>query len=212
MKEPVLKKKKNFKNNKYLLIIFLSVIISMFGISYAFYSSNYNFVNRFQTMTYNVVLEEEFNNEFGVKKVKIVNNEKTNTPVVLRLNYNETWKKISNGNTLYLNNFKNNINCVYKTWTSEFLNNFILGSDGWYYYKKLLLPEEEIFVLTSISDNNICNYLDATYELDFNFEAIQADTNAVNEIWGYNINISNNNVTWPFTGTNPNINQIRGSS
>lgn len=206
--EPILKRKSKNKKSKLLVFAFLGIIF--IGVSYAFYYNEFVFPNEFKTMTYNVKLEEEFENKFGVKKVKIVNRETTNTPVVLRLNFNETWKKRINDEDVILNNLSNNYNCVYKEWTNDFLNDFILGNDGWYYYKKTLNANSEVQILQSIADNNVCNYENATYELDFNYEAIQASTNAVSDIWNYNISINNNNVTWPFTGNNPNVNQLRG--
>ena len=209
MREPSLQKKNKFQNKKIIYVIVLIALVSLISVSYAFYYSSHSFINRFKTMTYNVNLIEEFNNDFGVKRVKIVNNEETNTSVVLRLNINETWKKTISGEEIILSNNNSNLNCVYKTWTSDFLNDFILGDDGWYYYKKILKAEDEVLILESISDNG-CNYTDMKYELDVNYEAIQADSNAVLEIWNYDISISDDLVTWPFTGTNPNINQVRG--
>lgn len=211
MDEPIIhKKKKQLSKGKVAAVSIFGIILSIMGVSYAFYHNETKFINEFKTMTYNVNLEEEFNGDFGTKKVKIVNEEETNVDVVLRLNFNETWTKVNNNQTYFLNNYNDTYNCVYKEWTADFLNDFVLGDDGWYYYKKKLLSQGEVKILESISDNNVCNYQDANYELDFNYEAIQADSNAVSDIWGYNITISNNDVTWPFSGNNPNINQLRG--
>ena len=155
-------------------------------------------------MTYNVTIEEEFNNTWGTKKVSFVNNEETNTPVVLRINYNELWRKEINGVKLSLDNNVNGTNVVTKNWTTAFTNDFIDGGDGWYYYKKTLAAEASVQVLDSIALNESListspyydDYKAYTYELDFNFEAIQARSSAISEIWGKTATISGGNVTW----------------
>ncbi len=98
----------------------------------------------------------------------------------------------------------NGTNVVNKVWTSTFTNDFVLGSDGWYYYKKILKPQTEIQVLDSVSLNTTLvngsiykdDYLDGKYYLDFNFEAIQATPEAVLEIWNKNITINGDDVSW----------------
>lgn len=192
--------KKQLINKKYLIYIFVLIFIAILGISFAFYSSNDTFVNEFKSMTYDVKIEEEFNNDWGTKKVFFSNEDQTNTPVVLRINYNESWTKDSNGILLVLSNEIDGTNVVTKTWTNVFLNDFEQGEDGWYYYKKVLNAGDRIQVLESIALNNeltdglLYQYYD--YELDFNYEAIQASSNAITEIWGKTATISGGNVTW----------------
>ena len=133
-----------------------------------------------------------------------MNNEETNTPVVLRINYNELWRKEVNGVKLSLDNNVNGVNVVTKNWTTAFTNDFVDGGDGWYYYKKTLNAEESVQVLNSISLNESListspyynDYKTYTYELDFNFEAIQANSSAISEIWGKNATITGGDVTW----------------
>ena len=76
---------------KMKLFLFLGIISSIMflGVSFAYYYREVIIPNEFIAMTYNVTLEEEFNNDWGIKKVYIKNKEKTNTAVVLRVNYNE---------------------------------------------------------------------------------------------------------------------------
>ena len=140
----------------------------------------------------------------GNKKVSFVNNEETNAPVVLRINYNEEWRKEINGVKVSLDNNVNGENVVTKNWTTEFTNNFVDGGDGWYYYKKILNAEESVQVLDSISLKESListspyynDYKSYTYELDFNFEAIQASSSAISDIWGKNATITGGNITW----------------
>lgn len=189
---------------KPLIFLLTLFIIGVVGTTFAYYYTEISIPNRFRTMTYNVTIEEEFNDTWGTKKVSFVNNEETNTPVVLRINYNELWRKEVSGVKLSLDNNVNGTNVVTKNWTTAFTNDFIDGGDGWYYYKKTLDAKESVQVLDSISLNESListspyynDYKSYTYELDFNFEAIQASSNAISEIWGKTATISGGNVTW----------------
>lgn len=189
---------------KPLIFLLMFLVLGIVGTTFAYYYTEIAIPNQFRAMTYNVTIEEEFNNTWGTKKVSFVNNEETNTPVVLRINYNELWRKEVNGVKLSLDNNVNGENVVEKGWTTAFTNDFIDGGDGWYYYKKTLNAEESVQVLESISlkENLIRtspyydDYKSYTYELDFNFEAIQASSSAISEIWGKTATISGDNVTW----------------
>ena len=189
---------------KPLIFLLTLFIIGVVGTTFAYYYTEISIPNRFRTMTYNVTIEEEFNDTWGTKKVSFVNNEETNTPVVLRINYNELWRKEVSGVKLSLDNNVNGTNVVTKNWTTAFTNDFIDGGDGWYYYKKTLDAKESVQVLDSISLNESListspyynDYKSYTYELDFNFEAIQASSNAISEIWWKTATISGGNVTW----------------
>lgn len=195
-----------FKKIKKKPLIFLLALIAIgvVGTTFAYYYTEVSFPNQFRTMTYNVTIEEEFNDTWGTKKVSFVNKEKTNTPVVLRINYNELWRKEVNGVKLSLDNNVNGENVVTKNWTSTFTSDFIDGGDGWYYYKKTLNAEESVQVLNSISLKEDLirtspyynDYKSYTYELDFNFEAIQASSSAISEIWSKTATINGSNVTW----------------
>lgn len=193
-------------NIKPIIFIILIVVVFLIGSSYAYYYSEVSLPNQFRTMTYDIVLEEEFYNEWGTKKVKITNKESTSTPVVLRINYNEIWSHEENGHYLTLSNKVNGVDTVTKEWTDEFINDFIEDEDGWYYYNKVLGPEESVLILSSI-ELNIDTILsseyedkyfsnDYSYELSFNYEAIQADEDAVKEIWDKDITISDGDIVW----------------
>lgn len=189
---------------KPLFFLLLLLALGIVGTTFAYYYTEIAIPNQFRAMTYNVTIEEEFNNTWGTKKVSFVNNEETNTPVVLRINYNELWRKEVNGVKLSLDNNVNGTNVVTKNWTTAFTNDFIDGGDGWYYYKKTLAAEVSVQVLDSIALNESListspyynDYKSYTYELDFNFEAIQASSSAISEIWGKTATISGGNVTW----------------
>lgn len=200
-----MKNLKKFKiKKKPLIFILLLLTVTIVGTTFAYYYSEVLIPNQFKTMTYNVTVEEVFNNTWGTKQVTFANKETTNTPVVLRINYNELWRKEVDGVKLSLDNNVNGTNVVNKNFTSAFLNDFELKEDGWYYYKKVLKAEESVKVLESIALNEELiatspyenDYKTYTYELSFNFEAIQANSAAISEIWNRNATINNNEVTW----------------
>lgn len=178
-------------NKKPLIFAGLLVLVALIGYTIAYYYSEVVIPNRFQSMTYNVQVREEFNNTYGTKRVYFVNQEETNTPVVLRISYNEQFRI----NGLLQNNKVNGVDRVTKTWTSAFTNDFELYSDGWYYYKKVLNPQTEVQVLESIQYNGTAPS-NSEYHLDFNFEAIQATEEAVSDIWNRTMTINGDNVLW----------------
>ncbi|MBR3210429.1 MAG: hypothetical protein IKF71_00630 [Bacilli bacterium] len=197
---------KKIMKRKSFIFLFVLLALGLVGITYAYLYSEVVVPNQFRTMTYHVEIEEVYNNTWGTKQVSFVNKEETNTPVVLRINYNESWSKEENGTKLILDNNINGENAVTKNWTTAFTQDFIEGGDGWYYYKKVLNAKESVQVLNSIElkENLISTspyyneYKSYTYELDFNFEAIQAKTNAISEIWGKTATITGENVAWTF--------------
>lgn len=82
---------------------------------------------------------------------------------------------------------------------------FVDGHDGWYYYKKVLKNTDRVQVLNEIhlneellnSSGELDTYKNADYELDFNFESVQADKKAVKSLWNKEITIDNDgNITW----------------
>ena len=190
-------------NKKPLIFGLLLLTLAVIGGTFAYYYSEVVIPNRFKAMTYDVKLVEEFEGDFGTKEVSIVNQEETNTPVVIRMSYNEYWDNS-------LNNKYNNTDVVTKNWTNDFLNDFRYDSrSGWYYYTKVLNPESSVTVLNSTALNtNLVNaspdrssYLSSDYHLDFNYEAIQAKEEAILDIWGddlLNVSINGGNVSWSF--------------
>lgn len=187
---------------KPLIFILLLLLTVAVGSTFAYYYSEVVIPNKFKTMTYNVAIEEKFNNTWGTKEVTFVNKGDTNTPVVIRINYNELWLD-DVGSNASLSNKVYGMDVVTKNWTDEFNNDFVKGDDGWYYYTKVLNANQSVKVLNSIALNESAisssyydEYKKYTYELDFNIEAIQADGSAIESNWGKVVNISGNEVTW----------------
>ena len=84
------------KKNILLIILLVFLIIISIGITVAYFYQNYTLPSQFKTMTYDVDISEEFNNDWGIKRVYITNNDTSNTNVVLRVKYIEIWSKIIN--------------------------------------------------------------------------------------------------------------------
>ena len=191
------------KNNKKVIIALLSLLtIGIVGVTAAVVYFKSELENKFNTSAYNIAIEEEFYDDWGTKKVSIVNHD--STPVVIRVAYIETWSDNNDDVSLQLSNKINGIDVVTKAWTDSWKNDFILNEDGWYYYKKVLTESEAVQILESINlnkevaDTSLENYNLYDYELDFRYEAIQATTDAVKEIWGLDVTINGGEITWNF--------------
>ena len=191
------------KNNKKVIIALLSLLtIGIVGVTAAVVYFKSELENKFNTSAYNIAIEEEFYDDWGTKKVSIVNHD--STPVVIRVAYIETWSDNNDDVSLQLSNKINGIDVVTKAWTDSWKNDFILNEDGWYYYKKVLTENEAVQILESINlnkevaDTSLENYNLYDYELDFRYEAIQATTDAIKEIWGFDVTINGGEITWNF--------------
>ncbi len=214
-------KKRRVGSKQSLVIASIALMVSMVvGVTLAIVSIRNTFQNRFNTSTYKVGIEEEFYNDWGTKIVNIFNQDQT--PVALRVSYNELWSmtgsitntttckigqmQLDDGVVYTLSNKINGSEVVTKEWTSIWSNSFVKGSDGWYYYKKVLSNGEKINILRSIKLNDTLikssscyrNYYDFKYNLDFNYEAIQATPDAIKLMWGYDVTISGSTINWSF--------------
>lgn len=205
-----------FKNMKikpifFILLLFAFVFV---GGTIAYYTMSSNYENKFKTSYYDVSIEEEFYNNWGTKKVSVVNHD--STPIVIRVSYNERWLKLEdeNGIKQYLSNriydSEGNIaEVVIKDWTEDWLNKFVDGKDGWYYYNEVLDSNSSVQILNSIIKNPaVFNYSfvsmlslleeydNAAYKLDFDYEAVQASPKAIKSLWGRDVTINDNHVNW----------------
>ena len=213
------KKIKNLKENKKLFLAFSSLgLLFLIGTTMAIIYLSVQFQNQFITLSYNVGMEEEFYNDFGTKKVSIVNYD--DVPVIIRVHFSELWSQqgsieslseckvskveIEEGTLLTLSNKIHGVDVVNKGWTDAWRNDFVRGNDGWYYYKKVLHSRDKVQILNTILlnedlvKNTSCyqNYSDYDYSLDFNYEAVQATSIAVKDIWGHSI--AGGDITWDF--------------
>ncbi len=206
--------KMDFKNIKKKSILFLILLLTLVvvGGTIAYFSGTGIFKNEFTTSKYKISIEEEFYNDWGTKKVSIVN--KDSVDVVLRVSYDEIWTKLNEdsntidylSNKIYDSDLERMTDVVTKLWTDDWENNFIDGHDGWYYYKKVLKANSNVQILSWIDlnvplleDNSVYEeYSYADYELVFKYEAAQLKEEAIKELWGLDVSIENGNITWPF--------------
>lgn len=177
--------KKISKN--FLIICGIFLLMGIVGVS-AIYFYNVSLTNNFKTLTYKVDVLEEFYNDWGTKKIKVVNSEETNADVVLRVTFNESFTKDND----ILSNEINGEEVVEKEYANDFLTHFSKDQDGWYYYDKILKAKDSVEILNSINlkedlirtSEDYEKYKTYHYELGFQYETIQATEKAIKDIWG----------------------------
>ncbi len=188
---------------KPLVFIILLLSILLVGTTIALFTARRNVASQFQALTYDVDIDDNNPDTWGDRDVTITNNDKT--PVVLRVTYSETWsKQDSIQGYLILNNLVNGTNVVNKTWTNTWTNEFTKGGDGWYYYKKVLDSNDSIKIIENVTinerllrDNSLYDkYNNYDYELNFGIEAIQATEEAIKDLWGFDVSINENTISW----------------
>ncbi len=190
------------KTNKKLLfatpVVAALAVAVVLGVSFTVYAISRNVStigNHARVATSGVSIIEDSDPGFGKKEISFYNNADTNSPVLLRIGYSETWS--DNDNNVISNIGSNSANVVTKTWTNEFAQRFIDGGDGWYYYDRTLAPLDSVQVLSSIALNDE-SYNIYNYDLSFRFEAVQADSAAALELWGKTVTVENGVATWQF--------------
>ena len=189
--------KKISKN--FLIICGIFLLMGIVGVS-AIYISNVSLVNSFKTLTYKVDVLEEFYNDWGTKKIKVVNSEETNADVVLRVTFNESFTKDND----ILSNEINGEEVVEKEYANDFLTHFSKDQDGWYYYDKVLKAKDSVEIINSINlkedlirtSEDYEKYKTYHYELGFQYETIQATEKAIKEIWGKNATITEGEIAF----------------
>ena len=184
-------------NKKKLIVLILALIaISGVGITLAYFISSTEYENEFNSKKFDVVMEENFGDDWGTKIVKFTNNE-SSTPVFIRVRISEEFISV---NGVYLPYQVNGVDYVTKGYTSTWTNDFITLDDGWSYYKKVLSAEDTITILESINKNTsiwTTEYSNSEYNMDIAYEAIQATCDAAKELWSVTTcTLSGTDVTW----------------
>lgn len=176
----------------------------------AYFFSSMQVTNLFSVGEANVYLNETFDVDDkwvpGEEKEKTVNfGNDGDMDVVIRAKFTPILK-LENGETVtdkaVLNGFQLN-------YIDTFPNEWEKGDDGWYYYKKVLAPEEKTGeTLTSVTmSNRISNdvhgiqtdYSNSQMDVDVVCEAILATVskdNADLQGWSYYPVVSGTNVSW----------------
>ena len=187
----------------FLVALFATVFI---GTTFAYFYSVHTYENDFNLADYNVELKEYFPkdewDEDNTLDKRVVISNGGQADVLLRISYNEMWYREENGEKEILNNFVNGNPVVKKNWTVAFTNDFTY-KDGWYYYEKTLGTGESVTILDSIEKliTTIYTAENEKYQLDFNYEILQADNHASLRVWGYDSTINEEgDVDWDFLG------------
>ncbi len=196
-----MKRIKQKSNKKFLfatpVVIVLALAIAG-GISFVVFAISRNesiIDNSAKIATSGVSIVENSDPGFGRKEISFYNNADTNSAVLLRVGYSEMWS--DNDGNIISNLGSNSANVVTKNWTNDFVQRFVDGHDGWYYYDRTLEPLSTVQVLSSISLSDQ-SYNVYNYDLSFRFEAVQADAAAALELWGKTVTVENGVATWQF--------------
>ena len=194
-----MKRLKQKKSKKFLLItpvLALVVVGAGLLIVYALSHNSTVVTSNIPVGTGTVQIVDDSDLGFGKKEVSFVNSDTSGIPMLLRIGYSETWK---DGDNNAVSNVYNGNNVVSKTWTSAFTDDFVDGGDGWYYYEKILNPSDSVKVITAIALAEP-SYAAYDYDLNFRFEAIQANSEAATTLWSKTatINPETSAVTWTF--------------
>lgn len=173
--------------------VLLTVLLGIGATSAALYHS-VSLTNTLTTPRVEEEIVEDFDKGIiGNLKAKEVSFRNTGTAdTFIRISFAETWKYTdeSTGQSLLLPDrqmvLANTEFEIKKAaqikWTDEFKNNWVEGSDGWYYYKKVLPAGEKTRdIMTAVDFSSIYNkdwpdprYQKAGYELYFTVESVQA--------------------------------------
>ena len=118
---------------------------------------------------------------------------------------NEENKRIClNSNTNVVSNTYEGKNIIVKKWDDDFNDNFVQGPDGWYYYKKIFYPNEEVYTLDYLNFNEELSslielYSSYTYDFNIYFEAVQAADTSAKKVWDLEPTISDEGIIdWNF--------------
>lgn len=187
------------KSNKKRFYIALAAVLSVAAATFSLLvyavSRNTSVINNdlaFATSSIQII--DDSDPGFGKKEVTFKNvDASSSASVLLRIAYSETW---TNNSGTVISNTVNGVNVVAKSWTTAFVNDFVDGQDGWYYYEKVLEPGDDVKVLNSItlSDQSYAYY---NYDFSFRYESVQATPEAANALWGKTATIDNNGeITW----------------
>ena len=189
------------------------ICITAIGSVYAWSKLSASVTNKINTPTIDVEVIEEFDEQTTVdwyqpvdKKVQFKNI--GTAPIFIRVSYVELWR---NTNNQVLSSIVNGHEIVKKNLTDAWKNEWIDGNDGWFYYKKILQPNNlcsKILTSLEFDSSNLGNLTDiygnASYSLKFFSEAVQyskdIDVNRRSVKANFGIEFvdidDNGNITW----------------
>lgn len=210
---------RGFKGHSKVFACIGIVALLLVGTCFAYWSASLQHKNELRADQVTGFIQETFQegSEPEGTVAKVVSFQNTGTAAAfLRIAAVESWSKVEDGKTILLSNKAGGADVATKNWTSSFQSTSLWeeGSDGWYYYKKLLKPEESTAaILSSVSfpayTGDYEDYRNADYNLYFRMELLQAsdskftmNTSQVNEeasqsVFGRTASVDDHGaVTW----------------
>lgn len=193
------------------IIIALGVLsLALFGITFAYYYHSIEIDNDFTVAEAKVYMNEKFNpsdkwvpGEEKEKEVRFGN--EGNTDALLRVKF-AVKLQMSDGSEVTDNDILESFRLNF---ADTFSDDWELGSDGWYYYKKVLgtgqitdVTLKSVTVGSGISNDvhKITeDYSSAVFKVDIASEMIQAsgaDEAAIAQGWAMKPVVAGGNVTW----------------
>ncbi len=109
--------------------------------------------------------------------------------------------------TVSISNTINGEEVVDKIWYDNSETDFVLGTDGWYYYKKTIAPGEKVYIfdgytlnMNLIEDTEYYDYYTIYYHYLFllDYEAVELNTSSAQSAWGVSYTIDGDDITWSF--------------
>jgi len=185
-------------------------IATAIGTTLAFYSGGGNLKNDLGTKESSVYLEEEFSpndkwlpGETKEKEVKFGNDGEKDQ--VIRFKVELQWLNKSNGT--WTPAASNPVKINYAASLTANWDNSFLGSDGWYYYKKVLpaggstpvVMESVTFspeLANAINDEYLDDFTSTTYRITVYMEGVDVNTDVTKAAWTKNFTESGGNLTW----------------
>lgn len=136
--------------------------------------------NQIKTPTVNVTVEENIEGKpkNGVKQKEVSFKNTGTADVFLRMAYAEMWSYTDGTAAPVILPNRDSDAMAEISWDKEWNTHWYDGEDGWYYYRRVLKPDESTEPVT-VSVTFPANYADARYaaadyELHFQTEAVQA--------------------------------------
>lgn len=174
------------RTKKMALYTFGCLALLVTGTVFAFWTGTLQHTNKLQADRMKAEVIEEFasgSSPTGTVTKKVSFKNDSSSSAFLRVCYAETWQKTEQNETVLLNNQINQTDIATKNWTNGFAETdsslWWYGSDGWYYYKRVLAPgstTEEILQSVTFPDysGTYAEYDGAAYQLYFRMELLQA--------------------------------------
>lgn len=177
------------RTKKFALLLIGCAALLLTGSSFAYWSGQIEHTNRLQADRMQAVIQEEFvqgSKPSGTVTKKVSFQNASSNAAFLRVCYAETWQKKEEGEGMLLNNQVNGTEVAEKHWLDGFAGTggaWWNGNDGWFYYRKILKPGESTAnILESVSfpsySGAFTEYADASYQLYFRMELLQASDSA----------------------------------